>query len=1022
MQSEYNEIAKDIAKQLGGYKFFGLFDQVTRTHLPIKQLSIDAKIQDYIAEITYIQTYNNPHEIRLETDYFFPISSGACFNSFQATFGNTTIQGLVKEKEEARKTFEHHKEQGDLVAYAEITEESDSVMCVKIGNIPPGAEIVITLSYIERVEISLNKFWRLTLFSSLVPSTHHLLASQQNHNKISNHSRELSTQDDLLANFIPTFVKDLSSGPPGIKWTVNVSIYSRSPITFLKSPSHEVEIIQSEMSGAYCAKVNLASAKNYALSKDFVLLYCTDSINKPSYLLSPYEQGYCTLINFFPQISYLTLDDAFTASLEGKNPMEGFASRAKNEFLFVVDRSNAMHGSRVILAVKTVKRFLKLLPEESYFNILSMGETFNIFSEKSVKKSKQTIAEATAHLNEFSTNLQGEAHIEKVLEYIADAEPIKDHSRIAFVLSAGKVNMPTSQVTQYIKNKFYKTRLFGIGIGDGSTTDFIKKASVEGYGSYDVVRHHTEIRDKVAHLLHVSTAPYFTDFELKVENENLFSYIVPLPKTLGCIAPNELVEFFVIFNKKFQEAKSTFFTLRFYNGLNHRFEEYRERISIDNADPCEPVVKLGIHKFCDSLMKKKEMYEAMQSDTGNAFADDVTKKLIATSIKYGILSSYTAFVCVVKEGDDIIRQIPSQKMTVLQEQISEPNDGQTSVRSYEGPHLSARTIKRMLTEEEQHQMKIRFQTKDLYGYIDLIKQPTMQERPRSSRYGDYIDVDNFPDGSANFEDGANGDRPIDSITTINLDIIDKIEEEERIEREREKRLTVGSKGSKKPSADMNEDELASRIPVLSIPQSSMRTQPDGNDKYNTNIYLKSEGGYETRGEEFTTNRELLYTVGADPVVGKKSRLFSPRGGNRSISEMISNIGLFTCLSPRSMRKQERTTIQKSDTLTSELNSKVEIVSKLTKLQKKNGSWEANKSLAKVLGYNYKDLVEKLPESLRLSKDREKIWLTILVLAWVNYHYNSVTWWPSSMLAIEWLKGKGQDFNNNYGFARTALGL
>lgn len=1012
MQSEYKEITKDIAKQLGGYKFFGLFDQVTKTHLPLKQLNVNAKIQDYIAEITYTQTYNNPFEIRLETDYFFPISSGACFNSFQAKFGNTTIQGLVKEKEEARQTYEHHKEQGDLVAYAEITEESESVMCVKIGNIPPGAEIEITLSYIERVEISMNKFWRLTLYSSLVPATHHLLGGQPNGAKINNNSRELSTQDDLLANTLPTFVKDLSSGPPGIKWAVNVAIDSRSPITFLKSSSHEVEIVRSEMSGVYSAKVSLAASKNYTLSKDFVLLYCTDSINRPSYLLSPYEQGYCTLINFFPQLSHLTLDDAFTASLEGKSPLEGFASRAQNEYLFVLDTSQSMEGSRIGLAIRVLKKFLKLLPDESYFNILNMSETFNVFAEKSVKKSKDSINEATSYLNQISLT-PSEARIEKVLEFIADSEQIKDHSRIAFVLSAGRVDMPTSKVTQYIKNRFYKTRLFGIGIGDGSTTDFIKKASVEGYGSHEIIRTSTEIREKVTHLLHISTAPYFTDFELKVENESLFSYIVPLPKTLGCIAPNELVEFFVIFNKKFQEAKSTFFTLRFYNGLNHRFEEYRERISIDHADHSEPVVKLGIQKFCDSLAKKREMYEAMQSDTGNAFRDDVTKKLIATSIKYGILTNHTAFVCVIKEGDDIIRQIPSQKMTFLAEQISDAYDGQSSVRSYEGPHLSARTIKRMLTEEEQHQMKIRFQTKDLYGYIDIIKQPTIQERLRSSRYGDYIDEPELS-ASANFEDGANGDKPIDSITTINLDIIDKLEEDSRMERERERNYRV--KNNVKLDSDMNEDELASRIPVLTIPQSSVRTQPDGNDKYNTNMYLKSEG-YETKGDE-PTHRELLASARDNR---KRGGLFSPRTGNRSISEMFSNMGLFTCLSPRGRREAEKT-ITKTDTISSEINSKVEIVSKLTKLQKKNGSWEANRSLAKTLGYNYKDLLEKLPESLRLSKDKEKIWLTILVLAWVNYHYNSVSWWPSSGSALEWLKGKGQDFPKNYAFARNALGF
>jgi len=42
-------------------------------------------------------------------------------------------------------------------------------MKVKIGNIPPHSEIEITYSYLQELEVSLNKFWRYTIPSTLTP-------------------------------------------------------------------------------------------------------------------------------------------------------------------------------------------------------------------------------------------------------------------------------------------------------------------------------------------------------------------------------------------------------------------------------------------------------------------------------------------------------------------------------------------------------------------------------------------------------------------------------------------------------------------------------------------------------------------------------------------------------------------------------------------------------------------------------------------------------------------------------------
>jgi len=508
---------------------------------------------------------------------------------------------------------------------------------------------------------------------------------------------------------------------------------------------------------------------------------------------------------------------------------------------------------------------------------------------------------------------------------------------------------------------------------------------------------HKKKYDKVEHLLRNAVSPYFTDFELKIENENLFSYIVPLPKTLGCITPNELVEFFVIFNKKLEEVKSTTFILRFYNGLNHRYEEYRERINISSADPSESVVKLGILKFCESLSKKKEVYKAMQSDTGDAYQKDVVKKLIATSVKHGILTNHTAFICMVKEGDDITKQIPAQKVTIFAQKTEPDEEGTNSVM------IASTSSKPIIsTNDEEAQMKVRFQTKDMYGYIDLIRQQTQAEEPKTNKREHKI---NFGRGNdeIKLEDGLTGDDPVNSMTAISI----TVEEKER------NKLPTKLDNRNQVDSQLSEDNLFSLLPVL---KANHKSAPQGPSNYKL---THSEVG-EMKTEEFYTQRDLLterimFTDRAmltDRVMSSNAILNSPRSQKKSFTNILANLGL-------GLFKKKKIP---QNIFSNDLKFNAETVSRLTKLQKKNGYWDSNKNVAQILGHDLKDLLYRLPESLRLLKDREKIWFTILVISWVSLHYQTMNWWPSYPLAVEWLKKKGTEYHCYHAFAKSALGF
>ena len=134
-------------------------------------------------------------------------------------------------------------------------------------------------------------------------------------------------------------------------------------------------------------------------------------------------------LNFFPDLS----------AIKG-------AELKKAEFVFIVDRSGSMDGSRIDAAKKALLLLLKSLPVGCSFNVVSFGSEFKLlFPNGSQPYSKKTLAQALRLQKTMKADMGGTEILEP-LKAVFKKAPSPGVPRQVFLITDGGVGN-TNQVS-----------------------------------------------------------------------------------------------------------------------------------------------------------------------------------------------------------------------------------------------------------------------------------------------------------------------------------------------------------------------------------------------------------------------------------------------------------------------------------------------------------------------------------------------------------------------------------------------
>ncbi len=123
--------------------------EAERQPLPLASVSIAASVADRIAEVTVTQVFRNTFSDPIEAVYTFPLDGGCVVSRFEMQAGERTLHGVIRERAQARQDYQQALDEGKRAALLE--QERDDVFTIQLGNLPPGENATIRLTYSEEL-------------------------------------------------------------------------------------------------------------------------------------------------------------------------------------------------------------------------------------------------------------------------------------------------------------------------------------------------------------------------------------------------------------------------------------------------------------------------------------------------------------------------------------------------------------------------------------------------------------------------------------------------------------------------------------------------------------------------------------------------------------------------------------------------------------------------------------------------------------------------------------------------------
>ncbi|CAF1315725.1 unnamed protein product [Rotaria magnacalcarata] len=589
----------------------GFSQQVEQLYVPLKQVSVEAYIKSFAADVTIKQIFRNDETKPIEAVYCFPIEEQAAIYSFVARIDEREIVAHLKEKKEAQREYIDALQQGHGAYLLEQDEKSQDNFVINVGALPAGKECHISISYVSELDLVQNgSKIRFVILTTIAP--------RYNPDK-----GGISAPSGTTSKYVQTT-------PYTLEFHCRVT---KANVSRVSSTSHpiQIDLVQED---AYV--IEFAQQSTH-LDRD--ILIDIELVNNHSNTIVAVEPG-AVMASFTP-----TEEDCQRAMNN---------TEMTNEFIFVVDCSGSMEDeNRIGLAREAMLLFLKSLPVNCHFNIIRFGSNhqalFNeitaIYNEENSQKAEQLTKQLRADL--------GGTELLRPLQWLEKHSPRQGRARQIFLLTDGEISN-VNEVIDLCRSIATSTRIFSFGLGHSPSRSLVKGLARATNGRFVFIPPNTSVDVHVGEQLQKALQSCITNIKVKW---NLATDITSAPTKMPPVYANDRLIAYALANDP---------TFVFIHNSSVELHTDHNRLGEAKIDCIPQVSNNGISEVFECGSLQSRFRHNQPSPTPTVDEKEITKKrIIELSLKYQILSPHTAFIGVEKRvnssnADMVLREVPIQ--------------------------------------------------------------------------------------------------------------------------------------------------------------------------------------------------------------------------------------------------------------------------------------------------------------------------------------------------------------------------
>ena len=459
------------------------------TVAPTVETEVAIEVSGIVARTRLTQVFQNPGADFVEGVYVFPLPENAAVDHLWIRIGERAIEGVIQEKEEARKTYEKAKSEGKKAALVE--QQRPNLFTNSVANIGPNEMVRVTIEYQQTLVYDAGEY-RLRFPLAVTPRYVPAGANPDAMPDVAKAAEALAVDGPLQQ---PAYA---DNGKGGITNAVDiaVTIDAGVPIAGLVSSYHDVAI--EKMSGNRTTVLLTKDQEN--ADRDFELKWRLASGGAPQAALFTQrvaDTDYGLVMVVPPE------PGADEAAAQRKVP---------RETILIVDTSGSMEGPSMEQAKQSLLFALDTLTERDRFNVIEFNSVTRPMLPAAIPATASNVESARQWVKKLRAG--GGTEMVPVLNFALDGAATPGYLRQVIFMTDGGVSNE-DELFRLIVARLGESRLFTVGIGSAPNAHFMTKAAQFGRGTFTYVGDVREVNEKMTQLFARIEAPVLRDVSIR---------------------------------------------------------------------------------------------------------------------------------------------------------------------------------------------------------------------------------------------------------------------------------------------------------------------------------------------------------------------------------------------------------------------------------------------------------------------------------------------------------------------------